>query len=74
MVSIVTSALILLPFLSVALYESGTRNALLSPRPNNSEVYLTSFIIVLKITQLQNKYWYRNTHYMNALKYFPDLV
>jgi len=38
-----TSALILLPFLSVALHESGTRNALLSP------------LLVLKITQLQDK-------------------
>ena len=37
---------ILLPFLSVALHESGTRNALLGPRPPLS---------VLKITQLQDK-------------------
>ena len=39
MVSSVTSALILLPFLSVALHESDTRNALLG-----TEVYLTPFI------------------------------
>ena len=30
-----------LPFLSVALHESGTRNALLGPWPNNAEIYLT---------------------------------
>jgi len=40
----VTSSLLLLPFLSVALHESSTRNALLGPWPNNTEVYLTSFI------------------------------
>ena len=40
----VTSALILLPFLSVPLHESGTRNALLGPWLNNTEVYLTPFI------------------------------
>ena len=39
MVTSVTSALILLPFLSVALHESDTRNALLG-----TEVYLTPFI------------------------------
>jgi hypothetical protein len=33
-----------LPFLSVALHESGTRNALLGPWLNISEVYLTPFI------------------------------
>jgi hypothetical protein len=44
MVSPVTSVLILLPFLSVAQHESGTRNALLGPWPNNTEVYLTPFI------------------------------
>jgi len=44
MVSSVMSALILLPFLSVALHESGTRNALLGPWLNNTEVYLTPFI------------------------------
>ena len=35
---------ILLPFLSVALHESGTRNSLLGPLLNNTEVYLTHFI------------------------------
>jgi hypothetical protein len=46
MVSSVMSALILLPFLSVALHvhESGTRNALLGPWPKNTEVYVTPFI------------------------------
>jgi len=39
-----TSALILLSFLSVALHESGPRNALLGPRPNNTEVYLNPVI------------------------------
>ena len=34
----------MLLFLSVALSESGTRNALLSPWLNNTEVYLTPFI------------------------------
>jgi hypothetical protein len=40
----VMSALILLPFLSVALHESDTRNALLGPRLINTEVYFTPFI------------------------------
>jgi len=40
----VTSALILLLCLSVALHESGTRNALLGPWLNNTEVYLTPYI------------------------------
>ena len=40
----VSSALILLPLLSVALHESGTRKALLTPWLNNTEVYLTPFI------------------------------
>ena len=44
MVSSIKSALILLPFLSVTLHESGTRNALLGPWLNNTEVYLTPFI------------------------------
>ena len=35
---------LLLPFLSVTLHESGTRNALLGPWPNNTEVYLTPLI------------------------------
>ena len=35
------SALILLPFLSVTLHESGTRKALLGPWLNKSGVYLT---------------------------------
>jgi hypothetical protein len=42
MVSSVMSALLLLLFLSVAIHESGTRNALLGP--NYTEVYLTPFI------------------------------
>jgi len=50
MMSTVTSALILLPFFSVVLHESGTRNALLGPLQNNSAVYLTP-LLVLKITQ-----------------------
>ena len=33
-----------LPFLSVALHELGTRNALLIPWQNNTEVYSTPFI------------------------------
>jgi hypothetical protein len=40
----VSSALILLPLLSVALHESGTRKALLTPWLKNTEVYLTPFI------------------------------
>jgi hypothetical protein len=44
MLSSVTSVFILLPFLSVAQQESGTRNAILGPWLNNSEVYLTPFI------------------------------
>jgi hypothetical protein len=44
MVSSVTSALIVSLFLSVALYESGIKNVLLGPWPNNTEVYLTPFI------------------------------
>ena len=40
----VMSALILLPFLSVSLHESGIRNALLGPWLNNTEAYLTPFI------------------------------
>jgi hypothetical protein len=44
MVSSDSSALILLPFLSVALHESGTRNALSFSLPNNTEVYLTPII------------------------------
>ena len=42
---------------SVALHESGTRNALLGTRLNNTEVYLTP-LLVLEITQLQDKYLY----------------
>jgi hypothetical protein len=38
------SQLILLWFFSVTLHESGTRNALLGPLPNNTEVYLIIFI------------------------------
>ena len=43
-VLIVFNGVILLTFLSVTLYESGTRNALLGPWLNNTEVYLTCFI------------------------------
>ena len=57
MVSSVMSALILLPFLSVALHVSGTRNVLLGPWPNNTEVFLSP-LLVLKITQLQDKFPY----------------
>jgi hypothetical protein len=45
MASFVTSAHILLPFRSIALNESGTRNALLGLWSNSTEVYLTPFII-----------------------------
>ena len=45
MITSVTSVLILFPFLSVALHESGTRNYLLGPGPNNTEVYLTPLTI-----------------------------
>ena len=44
MVLSVTSDLILLPFISVALHESGTRNALVGPWLYNTEVYLIPFI------------------------------
>jgi len=44
MASSVTSELILLPFLPVSLHESGTRNALLDPWLNDTDVYLTPFI------------------------------
>ena len=50
MASSVTSALILLLFLSVALHESGTRNALLSPWK-----FFLPPLLVLKIAQLQDK-------------------
>jgi hypothetical protein len=40
-INIETSVLMLLPFLSVALHEKSTRNALLGPWPNNIAVYLT---------------------------------
>jgi hypothetical protein len=45
---------ILLPFLSVALQESGTKNAFLGPCLNNNEIYLTP-LLVLKITRLQDE-------------------
>jgi hypothetical protein len=47
----VKSTLILLPFLSVALYESGIRQALLSPWLNNTEVFFDPLrpLLVLKI-------------------------
>jgi hypothetical protein len=47
----------LLPFLTVALHESGTRKTLLGPWLSNTEVYFT-ILLVLKITQLQNKGMY----------------
>jgi hypothetical protein len=37
----------LLPFLSVAPHESCTRNALLGPRPNNTECFSTTFKVDL---------------------------
>ena len=40
----VKSTLILLPFLTVALHESDSRNPLLGRRLNNTEVNLTTFI------------------------------
>ena len=46
----ITSALILFPFLSVALHESGTRKVVLDPWPNNTEDYLSPFIIAQKHT------------------------
>ena len=59
MASSVKSALILLPFLSVPLHESGTRNVLFGPLLNNTDVYWTPLkkgpLSVLKITQLQDK-------------------
>jgi hypothetical protein len=42
-VSSVTSTCMLKSFLTVALHESGTRNDLLGPWLNNTEVYLTPF-------------------------------
>jgi hypothetical protein len=42
--SSVVSALVLLPFLSVALHESGTRKALLGPWLNDTDVYLNPLI------------------------------
>ena len=42
------------PFLTVALHELGTRNALLDPLLNNTEVYWTP-LLVLQITLLQDK-------------------
>jgi hypothetical protein len=50
MVLSVMSALLLLLFLSVALHESGTRNALLGP--NYTEFYLTPFISTQKCFEL----------------------
>ena len=50
----VTQTLILLLFLSVALHASGTRNGLLGPWPNNTEVYMTP-LLILKFTQLLDK-------------------
>jgi len=41
-------------FLPFALYESGTRKALLGPSINNTEVYLAP-LLIFKITQLQDK-------------------
>ena len=59
--SSVTSALLLLLFLSVVLHESGTRNASLGPWLNNTELYFTP-LLVLKITQLQDKILYTVKH------------
>ena len=53
--SFVTLALVLLPFLSVALHESGTRNALSGPLLNKSAF---APLLILKITQLQDKILY----------------
>ena len=53
----VTSTLILLPFFTVALHGSGIRKALLAVLLNNTEVYMTH-LLVLKITQLQDKILY----------------
>jgi len=44
MVSSVKPELMQFPFLSVAPRESVTINTLTGPRPNNSDVYLTTFI------------------------------
>ena len=57
MVSSVTSALILLLFLAVALHESGIMKAVSDPILNNTEVYLIP-LLVLKIIQLQDKTLY----------------
>ena len=53
-VSSAKSTLILLPFLTVALHESGTRKSLLVPWLNNTEVFWPP-LLPLKITQLQDK-------------------
>ena len=47
MVPSMASAIILLPFLIVALHELGTRKTLLGPLLNNTEVYLTSLLWVI---------------------------
>ena len=60
MVSSIKSALILLPFLSVTLHESGTRNALLGPWLNNTEVYLTP-LLLFNITQFVEELQKLNT-------------
>jgi hypothetical protein len=46
----------MLPFLSVVLRESGTRNALLGPWLNDNDFYLALF--VLKITELKDNVIY----------------
>jgi hypothetical protein len=48
MLSSVMSALILLPFLTVALHESGIRKALLGLWLNNTEVYLNPLKVLKK--------------------------
>ena len=58
MVPSVTSELILLPFLSVTLHESGNRNALLGSWLNNTEVYLTPFIS----TQIHTIVFWQNNY------------
>ena len=56
MVSFLKSSLIMLPFLSVVLHESGNRNAFLGPWLNDTDLYLAFF--VLKITELEDNVIY----------------
>ena len=81
MVSSVTSALILSPFLNVTLFESGTRNAaLLDPWLNNTEVYFTpcscissqimplqdNIFLPYKGVSVNNIYWINCMSYNNC--------